>query len=78
MKDVITDNYKLLHGDCLERMKDIPDGSVDLINSLYDEYTDKAEKESNEKMWYHHVGVVFACETILSKVQDLEYDDIGC
>ena len=31
MKDVITENYKLLHGDCLERMKDIPDGSVDLI-----------------------------------------------
>ena len=31
MKDVITENYKLLHGDCLERMKYIPDGSVDLI-----------------------------------------------
>ena len=31
MKDVITDNYKLLHGDCLERMKEIPDGSIDLI-----------------------------------------------
>ena len=31
MKDVITENYKLLHGDCLERMKEIPDGSVDLI-----------------------------------------------
>ena len=31
MKDVITENYKLLHGDCLERMKDIPDGSVYLI-----------------------------------------------
>ena len=31
MKDVITDNYKLLHGDCLERMKEIPDGSVDFI-----------------------------------------------
>ena len=31
MKDVITDNYKLLHGDCLERMKDIPDGSVDTV-----------------------------------------------
>ena len=30
MKDVITENYKLLHGDCLERMKEIPDGSVDL------------------------------------------------
>ena len=31
MKDVITDNYKLLHGDCLERMKEIPDGSVDTV-----------------------------------------------
>ena len=30
MKDVITENYKLLHGDCLERMKEISDGSVDL------------------------------------------------
>ena len=54
------------------------DELVDLINNLYDEYTDKAIKETNEKMWYHHVGVVFACETILSKVQDLEYDNIGC
>ena len=52
------------------------DELVDLINSLYDEYTEKAEKEKNEKMWYHHVGVVFAYETILSKVQDLEYDNI--
>ena len=34
-KDIITDNYKLLHGDCLERMKQIPDGSVDLINRKY-------------------------------------------
>lgn len=31
MKDVIKDNYKLMFGDCLERMKEIPDGSVDLI-----------------------------------------------
>ena len=31
MKDVITDDYKLLHGDCLERMKEIESGSVDLI-----------------------------------------------
>ena len=31
MKDVITNDYKLLHGDCLERMKEIPDGSIDLI-----------------------------------------------
>lgn len=31
MKDVITENYSLLFGDCLERMKEIPDGSVDLV-----------------------------------------------
>ena len=30
-KDVITNKYNLLLGDCLERMKEIPDGSVDLI-----------------------------------------------
>ena len=33
MKDVITENYSLLFGDCLYRMKEIPDGSVDLILS---------------------------------------------
>ena len=32
VKDIITDNYKLLHGDCLERMKEIPDGSVDCVS----------------------------------------------
>ena len=31
MKDVIKDNYKLMFGDCLERMKEIPDGSVDFV-----------------------------------------------
>lgn len=31
MKDVITENYQLMFGDCLERMKEIPSGSVDLI-----------------------------------------------
>ena len=30
-KDVVTNEYSLLFGDCLERMKEIPDGSVDLI-----------------------------------------------
>lgn len=33
MKDVITENLQLLFGDCLERMKEIPDGSVDLCIS---------------------------------------------
>ncbi len=31
MKDVITENYQLMFGDCLERMKEIPSSSVDLI-----------------------------------------------
>ena len=30
-KDVVTNEYSLLFGDCLERMKEIPDGGVDLI-----------------------------------------------
>ena len=30
-KDVVTDEYSLLFGDCLERMKEIPSGSVDAI-----------------------------------------------
>lgn len=30
-KDVVKENYTLMFGDCLERMKEIPDGSVDLI-----------------------------------------------
>ena len=31
MKDVIAEDLQLLFGDCLERMKEIPDGSVDAI-----------------------------------------------
>ena len=31
MKDALTEKYCLLFGDCLERMKEIPDGSVDLV-----------------------------------------------
>ena len=31
MRDIKTDNYTLLFGDCLERMKEIPDNSVDLV-----------------------------------------------
>ena len=30
-KDVVTNEYSLLFGDCLERMKSIPDASVDMI-----------------------------------------------
>ena len=30
-KDIVTSEYSLLFGDCLERMKEIPDASVDLV-----------------------------------------------
>ena len=30
-KDIVTSEYSLLFGDCLERMKEIPDGSVDMV-----------------------------------------------
>jgi site-specific DNA-methyltransferase (adenine-specific) len=31
MKDVVTESYQLMFGDCLERMKEIASGSVDLV-----------------------------------------------
>ena len=31
MKDVITEDLQLLFGDCLERMKEIPDGSIGMV-----------------------------------------------
>ena len=31
MSDIKSENSWLMHGDCLERMKEIPDGSVDMI-----------------------------------------------
>ena len=31
MEDIKTENLWLMYGDCLERMKEIPDGSVDMI-----------------------------------------------
>ena len=42
-KDVVTSEYSLLFGDCLERMKEIPDGSVTLAiasKRMYDLYVD--------------------------------------
>ena len=33
MKDVLVDKYSLLFGNCLERMKEIPEGSIDLCVS---------------------------------------------
>jgi len=37
----MNEQIKLMQGDCLERMKEIPDGSVDMVltDPPYDEYT---------------------------------------
>ena len=34
MKENMTPTTTLLHGDCLELMKDIPDGSIDAMSRL--------------------------------------------
>ena len=55
-KDIKTDNYTLLLGDCLERMKEIPDGSVDLILTDPPYATTKNKWDSVipfEPMWDH-------------------------
>ena len=55
MKDVVTDKYSLLFGNCLERMKEIPDGSVDLILTDPPFGTTKCSWDSVipfEPMWY--------------------------
>ena len=53
-KDIKTDNYTLLLGDCLERMKEIPDGSVDMILTDHPYATTKNKWDSIipfEPMW---------------------------
>ena len=54
MKDVITDDYKLLHGDCLERMKEIPDGSVDLTVTS-PPYDNLRSYNGNNELWNEQV-----------------------
>lgn len=53
-KDIKTDSYTLLLGDCLERMKEIPDGSIDLIltDTPYGTTQNKWDSVINlESMW---------------------------
>lgn len=54
---------KLIYGDCLEKMKDIPDGSVDLVvtSPPYDnlrEYNNNID-EWNEKKWSNIIQDIF-------------------
>ena len=53
-KDIVTSEYSLLFGDCLERMKEIPDGSIDLTvtSPPYDNLrTYKDSLVWNEGVW---------------------------
>ena len=59
MKDVIKDNYKLMLGDCLDRMKDIPDESVDLI------LTDPPYQTTQNK-WDSMIDLEEMCNWIVS------------
>ena len=51
--EIITDNYSIYHGDCLEVMKDIPDNSISLIVTdppyLMDYQSNRRKKEDTEE-----------------------------
>ena len=66
-KDVVTNEYSLLFGDCLERMKEIPDGSVDLIltdppyvNMVSEKWDNLSDNEASDfyKKAFSEVGRV--------------------
>jgi len=54
MSDVKTENLWLMHGDCLERMKEIPDGSVDLTVTS-PPYDNLRAYNGNNEQWGEHV-----------------------
>lgn len=90
MKDFKNENVQLMFGDCLERMKEIPDGSVDLVlvdlpygttQNLWDSVIDLG------KMWKHvnrasklNGAKVFFAQTPFDKIlgcsniKDLKYE----
>lgn len=47
-------DIKLLHGDCLERMKEIPDGSIDLTVTS-PPYDNLRSYNGNNELWGEHV-----------------------
>ena len=54
MKDVKTQDLWLMQGDCLERMKEIPDGSVDLTVTS-PPYDNLRSYNGNNALWGQHV-----------------------
>ena len=68
MMDIKTESAWLMFGDCLERMKEIPDGSVDMILcDLPYGYTD-CEWDSIidfEKLWEHYKRIIKPSKAIV-------------
>ena len=54
MSDVKTENLWLMKGDCLERMKEIPDGSIDLTVTS-PPYDNLRTYNGNNELWGEHV-----------------------
>lgn len=94
MKDVLTDKYSLLFGDCLERMKEIPDGSVDLILVDLPYGTTACSWDSIipfDKMWLELKRVIkptkplvmfgsepFSSALRMSNIEQYKYDWVWC
>lgn len=61
IEDYKTDNITLLHGDCIERMKEIPDDSVDLVLCDLPYGTTKCKWDTIidiKKLWEHYKRII--------------------
>ena len=59
--EIITENVKLYHGDCIEKMKLIPDNSVDLVLCDLPYGTTKCKWDTIidiKELWVHYKRIV--------------------
>ncbi len=75
-EDVITDNYEVLFGDCVERMKDIEGESIDYsffsppFGALYvfsDDPNDMSNVDSDDEFWQHFEYLIPELNRVLKK-----------
>jgi site-specific DNA-methyltransferase (adenine-specific) len=90
MQDYVTDNCRLMNGDCLERMKQIPDGSIDMVLTDPPYGTTACKWDSViplAAMWAHLKRIIkpngaivmtaaqpFTSVLVCSNLQDFKYD----